>query len=178
VPEVRADGSANPEGATDVLPVLSTEGAHAMSTTRAHTHRLAAVAAALALAVAGCGAETDEPTSEPPAEDPLPDDDGGDASGGTTMTVYSVPEARAMAGEGSIHVTGLLIDSGSGWRLCELVLESYPPQCGGDALTGDGVEPSLFPLEEEGNVRWQTGATVVGEVDGDTLTITGSAASS
>lgn len=148
-----------------------------MPWSRPHTQRLAGVAAALALLVAGCGAETDGPTVEPPAEDPLPDDDG-DAAGGTTMTVYSVSEARDAADEGSIHVAGLLIDDGSGWRLCEEVLESYPPQCGGDALTVEEVDPSIFPLEEEGDVRWQTDATVVGELDGDTLTVTGSAASS
>lgn len=148
-----------------------------MSSSRPRHHRLAAVGTTLALLVAGCGTEADEPTVEPPVEDPLPDDDG-DAAGGTTMTVYGVGEARATDEEGSLHVTGLLIDDGSGWRLCESVLESYPPQCGGDSLTVEGVDPALFPLEEEGEVRWQTDATVVGEIAGDTLTVTGSAASS
>jgi hypothetical protein len=143
---------------------------------RPRHHRLAALATALALLGAGCGDVADEPSAEPPAEDPLPDDGG--TSGDTTMRVYSVSEARTAETDGSLHVVGLLIDDGSGWRLCDLVLESYPPQCGGESLTVEGLDPSLFPLEEEGDVRWQTDATLVGEIDGDALTVTGSAASS
>ena len=139
--------------------------------------RLAAVATTLTLLVAGCGSASDEPAADEPVADALPGDDG-DAAGGTTMRVYSVSEARAVDQQGSLHITGLLIDDGSGWRLCEQVLESFPPQCGGDSLTVDGVDPSEFPLEQEGDVRWQTDATVVGEISGDTLTVTGSAAAS
>lgn len=148
-----------------------------MSSPRPHHRLLAAVAATLVLLVAGCGDTTDDLSAEPPVEDPLPADDG-DAAGGTTMAVYSVTEARAVDEDGSLHVVGLLIDDGSGWRLCEMVLESYPPQCGGDSLAVEGLDPSLFPLEEQGDVRWQTDATLVGEVNGDTLTVTGSAAAS
>lgn len=147
-----------------------------MAPLRPRHGRLAALAAALTLLGAGCGDVPDEPSTEPPAEDPLPDD--GDASGDTTMRTYSVSEARAAATESSLQVVGLLIDDGSGWRLCDLVLESYPPQCGGDSLTVEGLDPALFPLEEEGDVRWQTDATLVGEIDGDTLTVTGAAPSS
>jgi hypothetical protein len=147
-----------------------------MATLRPRHRRLAALAATLALLLAGCGDATDDPSAEPPAEDPLPDE--GNGSDDTTMRVYSVSEARAAAADGSLHVAGLLIDDGTGWRLCELVLESYPPQCGGDSLSVEGLDPALFPLEEEGDVRWQTDATLVGEIDGDTLTVTGSAAAS
>jgi hypothetical protein len=142
---------------------------------RAH---LVALTGALALLVAGCGTDAGEPSAGPPAEDPAqPGDDGG-ATGGTTMRVYTVSEARAADEGGSLHVAGLLIDDGSGWRLCEMVLESYPPQCGGDAFDVEGLDPSLFPLEEASGVRWQTEATLVGEVDGDTLSVTGSAEAS
>jgi hypothetical protein len=149
-----------------------------MSLSEPRHRRLAALACALALLAGGCGSQTEEPAAAPTAEDPRPQggDDSG-AAGGTTMRVYRVSEARS-AGEGSLHVVGLLIDDGSGWRLCESVLESYPPQCGGDALVVEGLDPSLFPLEEQGEVRWQTDATLVGTVDGDTLTVTGSAAGS
>jgi len=139
---------------------------------------LAALAGATVLFVAGCTSSTEDVPVEPTVEDPLPSDDDSGAAGGTTTTVHSVPEARAAATEGSLHVAGLLIDDGSGWRLCEQVLESYPPQCGGDTLSVQNLDPSLFPLEEEGGVRWQDGATLVGELEGDTLTVTGSAASS
>lgn len=149
-----------------------------MSPTRPRHRRIAAAVSALALLVAGCATANDAPSETPPGEEPLPPVEDGDAAGDTTMRVYSVSEARAAGGEGSLHVTGLLIDEGSGWRLCGTALESYPPQCGGESLSVDGLDPSLFPLEQEGEVRWQDGATLVGEVDGDTLTVTGSAASS
>src|SRR5665811_2325623 len=42
----------------------------------------------------------------------------------------------------------------------------------------DGRSVEALPIEEQGDVQWQTGATLVGEIDGDTLTVTGSAASS
>ena len=139
-----------------------------------------ALVAALAVTAAACGGDTEEPAAVPTAEETLPpaDDAGDAAAGGTTMRVHSVSEAKAETEEGSLHVVGLLIDDGSGWRLCEAVLESYPPQCGGESLAVEGLDPDGLPLEEDGGVRWQTDATVVGEVDGHTLTVTGSPASS
>lgn len=149
-----------------------------MTTIPRHRTLSVALVAALALVLAACGSDTEEPAGAPTTEETPPPDDGGDAAGGTTMRVHSVTEAMAAAGEGSLHVVGLLIDDGSGWRLCEAVLESYPPQCGGESLAVEGLDPEGLPLEEEGEVRWQTDATVVGEVEGDTLTVTGSPASS
>lgn len=136
-------------------------------------HRLTvALALALTLTAGGCGGDA-PPTT--PDEDPPVTDDGG-AAGGSTMRVFGVGEARSTDVEGSLHVIGLLHDDGSGWRLCEEVLESHPPQCGGQTLAVEGLDPSEVELEESGGVRWQTDATVVGEVDGDTLTVTGSPA--
>lgn len=150
---------------------------------------LTALAVALALALTGCGTDTSDPSTSPATDDVLPpaDDqaedpgnggDAGGAAGGTTMRVYDVTEALSADEEGSIHVSGLLIEDESGWRLCASVLESYPPQCGGESLSVDGLDPSGLPIEESGGVRWQTDATVVGEMDGDTLRVTGSPASS
>lgn len=140
---------------------------------------MALLGLALAPVIAGCAGEADDPGSAPSVEEPPPP--AGDADqdpGGTTVSVHRVSEAMAAEVQGSIHVVGLLIDDGSGWRLCELVLESYPPQCGGERLVVDGLDPAELPLEESGGVRWQTDATVVGEIDGDTLTVTGVPASS
>lgn len=140
-------------------------------------HRLTvAIALALTLAAVGCGG--DEPPTTLSEDPPVTDDDGGGAAGGSSMRVFSVSEARSTDVGGSLHVVGLLIDDGSGWRLCGEVLESHPPQCGGQTLTVEGLDPDQMPLEESGDVRWQTEATVVGEVDGDTLTVTGSPAAS
>ena len=128
--------------------------------------RLAALGCGLALLGAACSTDANEPTT--PAED----------DAGTTMRVYTVSEAIALEEESSVHVSGLLIDDGTGWRLCDMVLESFPPQCGGEFLVLDGFDPTGLPLEESGEVRWQTEGTVVGEIDGDTLIVTGSPASS
>lgn len=146
----------------------------------------------LALAVSACGAATEPdatPTDEAPAsadgqadtDDELPvsgDGDADGAAGGSTMRVFSVTEAKTTEVEGSLHVVGLLIDDGSGWRLCELAAESYPPQCGGQTLDVQGLDPADLPLEESDGVRWQSEATLVGEVEGATLTVTGSPAAS
>jgi hypothetical protein len=143
--------------------------------------RLAALGCSLVLLAAACGTDATEPASpagDDASEDDTVEDDAGDDASGTTMRVYTVSEAIALEGEGSVHVTGLLIDDGSGWRLCDMVLESYPPQCGGEFLTLEGFDPTGLPLEESGEVRWQTEGTVVGEIDGDTLVVTGSPASS
>jgi hypothetical protein len=63
-----------------------------------------------------------------------------------------------------------VIDDGSGAQLCPIVLESYPPQCGGaipvDDWTWDGL-----PLDQEGEVRWGFYA-VYGMYDGASLTVT------
>lgn len=131
---------------------------------------------ALTLTSVGCGG--DEPPTTPSEDPPVTDDDGGGAAGGSTMCVFSVGEARSADVDGNLHVVGLLIDDGSEWRLCEEVLESHPPQCGGQTLTVEGLDPEQAPLDETGDTRWQTEAPVVGEVDGDTLTVAGSPASS
>ena len=133
--------------------------------------RLAALGCGLALLGAACSSDPGEPPA--PTEDDAAEDDAG-----TTMRVYTVSEAIALEEEGSVHVSGLLIDDGTGWRLCDMVLESFPPQCGGEFLVLDGFDPTGLPLEESGEVRWQTEGTVVGEIDGDTLIVTGSPASS
>ncbi|MGM0617953.1 MAG: hypothetical protein ACQEUI_07390 [Actinomycetota bacterium] len=143
--------------------------------------RLTALGCSLALLGAACGSDAEQapsPVEDAAGDDAAGQDAAGDDAAGTTMRVYTVGEAIALEAEGSVHVSGLLIDDGSGWRLCDEVLESYPPQCGGDALRLEGFDPTGLPLEESGEVRWQTEGTVVGEIDGDTLVVTGSPASS
>ncbi len=98
--------------------------------------------------------------------------------GSTAPRAYTVDQALTAGVDGPILVTGLLIDAGNGWRLCEAIAESYPPQCGGASVSVDGVDPAEYDLERADGVRWSEAATVVGTLDGDTLTVTGSAASS
>lgn len=94
------------------------------------------------------------------------------------MRVYTVTEALALDLDAAVHVAGFLIDEGDGWQLCEAALESYPPQCGGDALIVEGLDTEGLPLEREGTVRWQDGVTVVGTIEGGVLTVTAPTAAS
>lgn len=133
--------------------------------------RLFAAVVIAALALAAC-AGADDLTPDPAGP---PVSGASDPAGGTAPRVYTLEEAIAADPEGPILVTGMLIDSGDGWQLCSLAAESYPPQCGGEMVTVEGVDPAEFDLEEANGVRWQQGATLYGELDGDTFTVTGPA---
>lgn len=132
---------------------------------------------AVAVLAVGCGGQQDDVGGRDTTP-PTTQDDGGSAAGGTTMRVYTVDEALAGDVTNPIHVSGLLVNGGDGWQLCSAVLESYPPQCGGESITVEGVDESEFNFEEASGVQWAEGATVVGDLEGNTLTVTGSAASS
>ena len=62
-----------------------------------------------------------------------------------------------------------VIDDGSGAQLCPVMLESYPPQCGG-AIPIDGWTWDGLPLDQEGEVRWGFYA-VYGLFDGERFTV-------
>ena len=63
-----------------------------------------------------------------------------------------------------------VVDDGSGAQLCAVLLESFPPQCGG-AIPIDGWTWDGLPLEQEGDVRWGFYA-VYGTYDGERLALT------
>lgn len=137
--------------------------------------RLLAVSTAAALALAGCagsdGLSSSDPANRAPAG--VSEDTGG--AGGTAPRAYTVDEALAADVDGPLLVTGLLIDAGDGWRLCALVAESHPPQCGGESVTVEGLDPADHDLQEAGGVQWSEGTTLFGELDGGTLRVTGPA---
>ena len=57
-------------------------------------------------------------------------------------------------------------------RLCEVLMESYPPQCGGVSLVIANPEALAVELEEEQSVRWSDDRVqVVGTFDGTRLTL-------
>ena len=93
-------------------------------------------AAALLLLVASCGGES-----------PL-----------------SVEEARDQDGS-VVEVEGYLIERGGELRLCEAILESFPPQCGEPSLRVEGSAPG--PSEER--------VTLLGEVEDGAINIVGRA---
>jgi hypothetical protein len=124
----------------------------------AHPRRAYRGAAALlsVVALAGCGgggdAQTD--TRGPSAGVPIP-------GGGLTVS-----EAIASGLEGPLQVKGYVIDG----RLCEAILESYPPQCGEPSLRIDGDVEADF--EDERGVRWtDEQVSVLGEVEDGVIRI-------
>jgi hypothetical protein len=93
---------------------------------------LAAVAAA-ALGLAGC---PDDPAEPPP-----------DAAPGEPLTVE---EALQTDPDQAVTVRGFLfIEEGELPELCDLVLETYPPQCGGAAVDVEGLDPGAYTLDSD-----------------------------
>lgn len=164
--------------------------------------RLAALIAALSLAAAACGGgDTDaqvpvndagdrpvvasaclieEPEcDDTPAGDQEPQDlpsgdDGAVNSGGLVIDGgLTIPDALTTDATGIIAVQGFLIDDGQEARLCELLAESFPPQCGGASILIDSLD-QIDPdeLVSGGDVTWTDQlVTVLGElVDGTLVT--------
>jgi len=119
------------------------------------------------------GDETNDSTD---SDEPVTQSGGALAGSGLT-----VPEALGTDATGVIAVRGFLFDDGSGLRLCEVLAESFPPQCGGAHLVIDGLTfgdvPNLPEAEDvtvttEQNVTWTDSfVTLLGEFDGDHFTV-------
>jgi hypothetical protein len=70
----------------------------------------------------------------------------------------SVADAAANQIDGPFILSGVYFSDSAGTRLCELIAESFPPQCGGATVNIDnsaGVD--LGPLTTEGDVTWSDG---------------------
>lgn len=113
-----------------------------------------------------CGGAT-EPGAEPGTGDGDDTTLGAPADGGLT-----VPEALQADIDGPVTVRGLLLDDGASIRLCEISLESYPPQCGGTSLEVEGVDvAALDGATTEGDVSWVDQATLTGTIEDATLVV-------
>lgn len=119
-----------------------------------------------AFALGGCG-DSDSP------------DDGGStdptsavvtvADDADTLTVGELldREDQGQSGE-NVVVVAILLDDGSGLRMCEALAESFPPQCGGRSI--EVVNPDVIDVEltEEQGVRWsEAPVQLLGWVEGD-----------
>jgi hypothetical protein len=125
---------------------------------------------AAAVVAAGCGGGAgggSSSSSTPGAGAPAP-------GGGLT-----VGKALASTSEEPLLVRGALIaPDGGEVRLCELVLESYPPQCGGASLVVRGVDLSQLDGLTHTNdpslaqVTWSEGEiSLLGTVRDGVLTV-------
>ena len=99
--------------------------------------------------------------------------DGAASSGMTVDDGLSVSEAIAYEGSQPVAVHGHVVRTSESAQLCEVLAESYPPQCGGANLIL--VNPNAtddLTLLEDGDVQWSPDIVVlIGTVTGTELTI-------
>ncbi|HVR33061.1 MAG TPA: hypothetical protein VMS74_10200 [Acidimicrobiia bacterium] len=150
--------------------------------------KLTALLAVLLLAVAACGGgeSTDLPTGDAPdvseaclANDPDCQDIGdpnapsnGSDDPITPSGALSVADVLGAGSiDGSFVVTGyLFVDADGNAVLCDMILESFPPQCGGDSIPVSGAIAFLDELSADGDVRWSDSPVQLeGSFDGTTF---------
>lgn len=138
--------------------------------------------AGLAL-VAGCSDGVSDDTGEVQVntsvvEDPIPDPtapSGGDAvsSGMTVGAGVTISDAIAYQGDEVVAVKGYVYRDDQTDALCEVLAESYPPQCGGATLSVENPEAldNLVLVEAEG-IQWSEGyVTLFGRISDGVFTI-------
>ena len=141
---------------------------------------LPALLLALSVSLAGCGSDGGDDV----ATDPGSDSGAGYGSGSGPADEIPPPKAdapdapsEAPAAPGDVRSQNLVtvMDADTGDDLVELCLgavaESYPPQCGGPAITNwdwDTYGQAMF--DEQGTVRWGMYA-VTGTWDGSEFTV-------
>lgn len=116
------------------------------------------------------GINTDDTGGELPVAPPADSS----VSGGMIVDGgLSIDEAMAYEGSEVVAVSGYFVSIDGEARLCSALAESFPPQCGGDSLTIANPEAlASSPLVEEGTTQWsEETITVLGTIDGDTLTV-------
>ena len=121
-----------------------------------------ALVAVSALVVSGCGDSSDDGT----------DDSSGvvaAVSDGDTLTVGELLDAEDQGQSGNtVVVIAMLVDDGTGMRMCESLAESDPPQCGGRSVEVMNPEVIDVDLTEDQGVRWAEGSIqLLGWMEGD-----------
>ena len=90
---------------------------------------------------------------------------------GDTLTVDELLDAEDQGRSGhNVVVVAMLVDDGTGMRMCEALAESYPPQCGGRSI--DVLNPDVIDVEltEDQGVRWTEGpVSLFGWVEGESF---------
>lgn len=85
----------------------------------------------------------------------------------------SVAEAIAYEGSEPVAIHGYVVRTSETAQLCEVLAESFPPQCGGASLTlVDANAIDGLPLLEEGDTQWSPNIVIlVGTIAGNEFTI-------
>ena len=112
----------------------------------------------------------DEPQDLPPPSD-TPDEPS--PTGVLVDGGLSVADALATDASGVIAITGSLVVDDQGARLCDLLLESFPAQCGGASMPVTGYEEVLsVPLTSTQGISWTDQAvSFLGEIVDGTLVV-------
>jgi hypothetical protein len=87
----------------------------------------------------------------------------------------SIGEALNSDLEGPLLVNGRLHVQDGRTRLCEVVARARPPACSARFLEVEGLDlTTMDDLTSEGSVTWSAGnVRILGSVDGDVLTVSG-----
>lgn len=134
---------------------------------------MVALAAVLGLVLAGCGQGADEP----PANDVGGKAPTGPAAGAPADGGLSVEEALASDLDEPLAVRGFILADGEDVRLCDVLLESLPPQCGGDSLIVEGLSLEAHDTASDGDVRWtDSPVTLIGDVRDGSFIVSDTAA--
>jgi hypothetical protein len=139
------------------------------------------LAIAITLVLGACAAGgADAPTSDDGTATPNPSASaaprGPDADGVLVISSgavasgpgITIPEALSgQAGDQPVLVNGaLFIDPDGTVRLCDAMMESFPPQCGGASLVVEGLDLSGIPdLEDANGIRWAEAVQLFGTVE-------------
>lgn len=111
-----------------------------------------------------------EDIGDPNAEGPATDASDEPITPSESLSPSQVLAAGSI--DGSFVVHGFLfVDADGNAQLCDLILESYPPQCGGESLPVSG-DLSAIEMSSDQGLSW-TDSTVAleGTFDGTTFTI-------
>ncbi len=121
---------------------------------------LLAVVTIASVVAAGCSDNDDDPGSGPIS---------GVGPG------ISIGEALASNLKGPLLINGLLHVQNGQARLCEVLAESFPPQCAGRSLVVQGLDlTTVDGLTSEGSVTWSDQLVqVLVTVEGEVLTVGG-----
>ncbi|HEY7736186.1 MAG TPA: hypothetical protein VH813_05270 [Candidatus Limnocylindrales bacterium] len=111
--------------------------------TSLHPHRVAAIAIVIATTVALGGCSGAPPAASVPPSPSSPPSTSPPASAAPTapLDVDGVVGGQAALAGTRIAVQGFLLIEPNGMRMCAVVLESYPPQCGGGSILIQGTVP-------------------------------------
>ncbi len=88
-----------------------------------------------------------------------------------TLTVGELLDAEEQGESGNtVVVVAMLVDDGTGLRMCESLAESDPPQCGGRSV--EVMNPGVIDIEftEDQGIRWlDNPVQLLGWMEGDTF---------